>query len=46
MAYLASIVSSSDDAIVGKNMQSIVTSWNKGVEQFFGYRIISTAALS
>ncbi|MEO6848516.1 MAG: ATP-binding protein [Chthoniobacterales bacterium] len=37
MAYLASIVESSDDAIVGKNLQSIVTSWNKGAERVFGY---------
>ncbi len=34
---LASIVESSDDAIVSKGLDSIVRSWNKGAERIFGY---------
>jgi two-component system cell cycle sensor histidine kinase/response regulator CckA len=37
LSQLAAIIESSDDAIVGRTLEGVITSWNGGAERIYGY---------
>jgi PAS domain S-box-containing protein len=37
ISLLASIVESTDDAVIGRTLDGIILTWNKGAEQLYGY---------
>jgi len=48
LSQLADIVASSDDAIIGNDLESVVTSWNRGAEKAFGFsaaEMVGTSSL-
>jgi len=43
---LAAIVEFSDDAIIGNDLNNIITSWNRGAEKIFGFPVVEMVGTS
>lgn len=46
LAHFSAIVNASQDAIIGKNLEFVVTSWNAGAERLYGYTAEETIGQS
>jgi two-component system, LuxR family, sensor kinase FixL len=44
--FLRAIIDSSDDAIVGKMLDGVIVSWNRGAERMYGYTAAETIGQS
>ena len=37
LSYLAAMVDSAEEAIIGQNLEGVITTWNTGAERLYGY---------